>query len=1166
MRRRFAGRMRNLVGSDSGCLRLKRSRSKWLRRSGAAIGAMVLLISLAFGILMMRLASGPVAVTMIGDQIKTAVAERFGNHYQVVLGNTQIVDGVGGPALSVNGFALKDQSGHTVVAAPEAAVSVDPLSLFLGKVSLRRLELQDLELRLLMVDDGSIAITAGTDASDPILLRQAVAAAPIGAALAAEPALPPDRGAFARVAAFVAQVFASAADPDNPIGALQRLGIARGRLIVDDRSLGQARVYDGFNLSFDRPDDDDARLVASANGPQGHWSITARMHGRPNEARELQFDFHDLSLDEITIATGLRDVGVDFDMPISGRLKFALSADGKLVTASSSFAFGAGYVRMEDPDHEPFLIDEMTGSVSWNEQAQTLNIEQTQLFAGETHFLLSGSIVPPRRVGENWNIALKGSDGVFGPERPGEKPINVSSLQVAAQYSSLDSRLILNKVDLTGPDLGLAVEGEIAQSERGTRLKAHVTTARRMPLQNLIRLWPSLIVADLRSWFLANVQGGMVEEGVLSIDFDEAALAEIKARRAPPDDAVRMDFSISDARVTSIKGLPPLIGVEGNAHITGRTAIFTVPHAVIDAQPGKRLTFTEAAIAVPDTTPKPPLATITARVTGGADTVAELLARDALKAFAPLPIEPAAVKGQIDGHLAVDFKVGKPAPSPDTQVRLNAALSNLSLDKLVGPERLEAASLTLSVDKNGMKAKGEGRMFGVPTSVDIRRPPNGAGEAVLAFTMDDATRAKHGFNFASGLTGPVFAKITAPLLAAPDNHATVELDFAKAAIDGAFPGLVKAAGRPAKATIGVDLQADGTVLDPIVYEGNGVGLRGSAKLDADGNFVQAKLTQARLSPTDDMKIDVTQVGDFSRIIVRGTSIDVRPLLPQLLNPGPGRDHKDFDVDLKTNALIGHNGQVATGVDLRIIRRANALQQLNFGGHFGRAPITATLSRRDGSPTIAVASADAGAVVSFFDFYRRMQGGELAMTLRPSEARLDGAVIIRDFVLRDEPAMRRLVTDESASGQRFGDPDVKLDASAVPFNKLSASFSRGAGRIELRDGVMWGPQIGATVEGAVDFAEDRVNLGGTFVPAYQVNNLFSKIPLFGMLLGGGKNEGLLGINYRISGPASGPIVTFNPLSAMTPGFLRKIFGAIDGTDVHSQMNPGRAAEDTGPTVR
>ena len=85
---------------------------------------------------------------------------------------------------------------------------------------------------------------------------------------------------------------------------------------------------------------------------------------------------------------------------------------------------------------------------------------------------------------------------------------------------------------------------------------------------------------------------------------------------------------------------------------------------------------------------------------------------------------------------------------------------------------------------------------------------------------------------------------------------------------------------------------------------------------------------------------------------------------------------------------------------------------------------------------------------------------------------------------------------------------------------------------------------AKLDGWLDFAHDRVNMTGTFVPAYGVNDLFSQIPLFGPILGGGTHEGLFAVNFRISGPASAPVLNVNPLSAIAPGFLRKIFGAID----------------------
>jgi hypothetical protein len=50
-----------------------------------------------------------------------------------------------------------------------------------------------------------------------------------------------------------------------------------------------------------------------------------------------------------------------------------------------------------------------------------------------------------------------------------------------------------------------------------------------------------------------------------------------------------------------------------------------------------------------------------------------------------------------------------------------------------------------------------------------------------------------------------------------------------------------------------------------------------------------------------------------------------------------------------------------------------------------------------------------------------------------------------------------------------------------------------------------------------------------------------VPLFGPLLGGGQNEGLFAVNFRLNGQASAPSLSVNPLSAVAPGFLRKLFG-------------------------
>jgi len=66
------------------------------------------------------------------------------------------------------------------------------------------------------------------------------------------------------------------------------------------------------------------------------------------------------------------------------------------------------------------------------------------------------------------------------------------------------------------------------------------------------------------------------------------------------------------------------------------------------------------------------------------------------------------------------------------------------------------------------------------------------------------------------------------------------------------------------------------------------------------------------------------------------------------------------------------------------------------------------------------------------------------------------------------------------------------------------------------------------------------MSGTFIPMYGLNNMFGQIPLLGTLLGGGSNEGLIGVTYEVVGTPGQPVLRVNPISAVMPGVLRKIF--------------------------
>jgi len=137
---------------------------------------------------------------------------------------------------------------------------------------------------------------------------------------------------------------------------------------------------------------------------------------------------------------------------------------------------------------------------------------------------------------------------------------------------------------------------------------------------------------------------------------------------------------------------------------------------------------------------------------------------------------------------------------------------------------------------------------------------------------------------------------------------------------------------------------------------------------------------------------------------------------------------------------------------------------------------------------------------------------------------DGILNVRDFVVRGEPGLDKIAA---------GSPDTPASRRGVEFSRMRVEFTRSLGRLTIREGVVRGPVIGATVDGAIDYANNEVHLRGTFVPLYGLNNMFGQIPLFGVFLGGEK-EGLVGLTYEVVGPPGAPILRVNPISVARRG--------------------------------
>jgi hypothetical protein len=331
-----------------------------------------------------------------------------------------------------------------------------------------------------------------------------------------------------------------------------------------------------------------------------------------------------------------------------------------------------------------------------------------------------------------------------------------------------------------------------------------------------------------------------------------------------------------------------------------------------------------------------------------------------------------------------------------------------------------------------------------------------------------------------------------------------------------------------------------TRLEDIVVDGGGVSIKGSLEIDQNGDLVNANFPTYSPSEGDKTSLKADRGPDgVLKVTMRGDVFDGRGFLKSAIS-GKEADAKskiknvDFDVDVKLGAIAGYYGEALRSVDAKLSRRGGTVRSFTLAGKLGRdTPLTGDLrGRAPGRDMIYLETNDAGAFFRFIDTYAKVVGGQLQLAMDPptvEPSAKEGRILVRDFAVKGEVALDRV-----AAGGSAGVPN------GISFSGLRADFSRQNGQLTIREGVLKGPTIGGTIEGSIDYPGNQVRMSGTFVPMYGLNNMFGQIPIVGLFLGGGSNEGLIGVTYEVVGSPGQPVLRVNPISAMAPGVFRKIF--------------------------
>ncbi len=160
----------------------------WLsQRLVGSVKGLVLIVVLAIGSFVIYEAKGPIVIGGLATRIADALNARVGPDYAFKLGKVSVTTHGLGPTLSIDNLTLTSRGGATIISAPRAEVSLDLVSLLYGKVVPKRLEVFGIEVRLVLMPDGSLAVSAanGTQQMLPMSGSFGAAMTPAAPAIAA---------------------------------------------------------------------------------------------------------------------------------------------------------------------------------------------------------------------------------------------------------------------------------------------------------------------------------------------------------------------------------------------------------------------------------------------------------------------------------------------------------------------------------------------------------------------------------------------------------------------------------------------------------------------------------------------------------------------------------------------------------------------------------------------------------------------------------------------------------------------------------------------------------------------------------------------------------------------------------------------------------------------
>ncbi|ANP44717.1 DUF3971 domain-containing protein [Candidatus Viadribacter manganicus] len=1108
---------------------------------------LVAALAIGVGVAWWRFSQGPIELNSMRDQIETELSQARSGR-PVGIERVELAwNPRGALELRAIGVTVEDGRGGVLSRSDEARISLDVLPLLIGRISVSRAEFIGGAITFTRRPNGAMHIAFGPEGSPPDIII---------------PAVITNETLEERVAR-VLDSMEAAFKPVGAGGSLREVSVRGAALTLIDESGGGRWTADAASIELARRGRSLALFgSAELEGAEGIAPATLRIttdtrfqsalieFGAQNARPRALFSQAALGpfagLD--APVTMNISVGMDREAGVNRFEGDVVIGEGSADVAGDRLSLSGGRLHGHyDIDSDELIIDQIA-----------LAGDRTRI-GGDIRVRDVSAIM---RAAPNEPAAFNISLPSMRVDVPGTfaEPLAITNVEVAGSIISAQRTVNVSRITARAGDGRFNGTGRLywtdvdGSAHTGVQLDGALEGA--VDARAVMHMWPVGLGESVREYLARTITGGRVTDATVHINVLPGDLID----GALQDDAIDVRFNVDSASMEFISTMSPVTHARGSGILRGNSFSMVVPEARFHGMP-----VTNGRIEAPRFKPDGQMMTISAHVDGDARPLLEVLAMEPISLGERLPIDAASATGRGSVNVRIQRPMVRDAPFEAWRFTVDGAIRDFAGNMSTRNVALSNGQLTVRGDQRAVTVSGpiragDSAIQNVRWTEYIGRPDDASSsEYQISGDFDANDLERLGYPVARYAQGRIGVTVTGQGRGFDVDNARIDLDLRNAAVQLPRDFWTKRAGQAASARFVVQRQSDGGLaFNDIDARGGGLLAQGRVRLARDNTLMEVDLPRLVVEGSADARLTAARAQDGALVVsIRGAMFNAEPFMGSQAPPEGGTatptaaqgstlDSGAMRASVIVDRLKMRGGATLADANVHVATVREGLMTLSAEGRSpGGESFSLTLGQRagDARSRVRFRAGDAGFAVRALTGAENVVGGAASADGdwrggAQSQARFN--VGMRDFQVVRLPAMARLL---SSAGSLTGLTEM-LNGDGIGFLALDAEMTYANNRLQFAEGRMAGPSLGLTGAGSYDITRDNLDIDGVVAPSPMLNlSMLGSIPVIGDLLVSRRGEGVFGMTYSINGHAAEPRVGVNPVSALTPGILRRIFEPV-----------------------